>query len=141
MTGPLALVYPAMAQVLLTFVLLLWSGQSRVAAVRARRVRMADVALSSDAWPEEVRKVGNNLRNQFETPVLFYVLCGVATYVAATNVVTVLLAWAYVGTRLVHTFIHVTSNRIEQRFAVFVAGVAVLIALWVAIVVKLLAAS
>ncbi len=31
-------------------------------------------ALDNDAWPDEVRKVSNNIRKQFQVPVLFYVL-------------------------------------------------------------------
>ena len=46
---------------------------------------MRDIALSNEAWPDDLKKVANNMHNQFETPVLFYVLCGVATYVGATG--------------------------------------------------------
>jgi len=141
MSGPLALLYPVLAQVLLTFVLMLWTARLRVRAARERRVRLADVALSGDAWPDDVRKVANNLHNQFETPILFYVLCGAATYLGATGIIMVLLAWAYVATRVVHTVIHVTTNRVQRRFAVFTVGVAVLIAMWVLVAARLLSAG
>jgi hypothetical protein len=129
-----------MAQVLLTLLLILWMGRARVGALNARRLHIRDVALSGDAWPEDVRKIANNAHNQFETPILFYVLCGAATYLGETGAVMASLAWTYIATRLVHTFIHVTTNRVQHRFYAFVAGMTVLIAMWLVVVARLLGA-
>ena len=134
----MSLLYPVLAQVLLTFVLILWTGRVRVGALRAGRAHFRDTALSSDAWPEDVRKVSNNARNQYETPVLFYVLCGAAIYLGVTGIVMTLLAWAYVATRLVHTAIHTTTNNVRRRFYTFTVGLAVLILMWIVVVVRLL---
>jgi hypothetical protein len=139
MSGPLSLVYPVMAQVLWTLVLITWNGLARVRALRSRRVRFADIALSSDAYPDDVRKISNNMHNQFETPILFYVLCGVATFVGATDFLMTLLAWVYVATRVLHTAIHTTTNYVPRRFYAFLVGVIALILMWVAIVVHLAA--
>jgi hypothetical protein len=139
MGGPLSLVYPVLAQVLLTLVLMLWMGLARLAAIKARRVRFKDIALSAEPWPDEVRKISNNAHNQFETPVLFYVLCGIATYIGPPGILMTLLAWAYVATRLVHTAIHTTSNRVEHRFKVFAVGLAILAVMWVVLAAQLLA--
>ncbi len=141
MSGPLALLYPVLAQVLLTIILLFWTARARIAALRAGRVRVPDVALSVEPWPDDVRKVSNNFHNQFETPVLFYVLCGAATFLGASGIGMTLLAWAYVATRLVHSMIHVTTNRVRHRFVIFSVGVAVLIAMWVLVVARLVADS
>ena len=137
MIGPLGLVYPVLAQILWTFVLFVLTARARVGALRTRRVRMADIALSDAAWPDEAKKAGNNLRNQFETPLLFYVLCGVATYVEETGVLPVLFAWLYVASRIVHTAIHITTNRVRYRFYAFTVGLAALALLWLAIVFRL----
>ncbi len=141
MSGPLALLYPVLAQVLLTLILLFWTARARLAALRAGSVRIPEVALSVEPWPDDVRKISNNFHNQFETPVLFYVLCGAATFLGATGIVMTLLAWAYVATRLVHSIIHVTTNRVRHRFAIFALGVAVLIVIWIVVVARLVAAS
>ena len=140
MSGPLALLYPVLAQVLLTLALLLWTGRARFAALRAGRARIPEVALSAEPWPDDVRKISNNYHNQFETPVLFYVLCGAATYLGATGFVMVFLAWAFIASRLAHTYIHVTTNRVRHRFRVFAVGVAVLLAMWLLVTARLLAA-
>jgi hypothetical protein len=135
---PLALIWPVMAQVVLTIVLILWTGAIRVRVIRRREVRMKDIALSSDAWPDDTRKIANNMRNQFETPVLFYVLCGVAIYVGAAGALMTLLAWAWFASRLVHTAIHVTTNRVPHRAFVFAVGVIILMLMWLLIVFHLL---
>lgn len=136
----MSLLYPVLAQVLLTLLIMGRLGFMRVAAHRARIVRFRDVALSDTAYPDDIRKVGNNLRNQFEMPVIFYVLCGAAIYVGATGLLMTVLAWLYVATRVVHSLIHVTHNRVQQRFIPFLLGFIILVLMWIVIVARLLAA-
>ena len=134
------LIYPVLVQILLTFVILVATGRARVRSLMAGRVKMGDVATNSAAFPEDVRRIGNNYANQFETPVLFYVLVGIAIFIRATDIVMVLLAWAFVATRLAHAYVHVTSNHVPTRFRIFVAGFVVLLAMWILIVIRLLTA-
>jgi hypothetical protein len=140
MSGPLAFVYPVMAQILWSLILVVWTGRARAAALRARKVRFAEIALDGNAYPDDVRKISNNMQNQFETPILFYVLCGVATFVGATGLLMVLLAWAYFATRVAHTAIHTTNNRVPRRFYSFLAGVIILFAMWIGIALHLASA-
>lgn len=136
----MALIYPVLVQILLTFVVLVATGRARVRSLMAGRVKMGDVATNSAAFPEDVRRIGNNYANQFETPVLFYVLVGIAIFIRATDIVMVLLAWAFVVTRLAHAYVHLTSNHVPTRFRIFVAGFLVLLAMWILIVIRLLTA-
>jgi hypothetical protein len=138
MSGASALLYPVMAQLLLTFVMMLLTGIVRSAALRRRRVRISEIALSGEAWPDDVKKISNNMHNQFETPILFYALCGIAIAVGASGRLMTLLAWAYVGSRVVHTAIHVTTNRVQHRFFVFAVGVAALMLMWLAVAAHLI---
>ena len=140
MTGSLALVYPVLAQVFWTFIVFILLGVRRYEALRSRKTRARDVTLSGDAWPDEEKKVANNLRNQFETPVIFYVLCGVATYVGVTAYGMTILAWIYVASRVVHTAIHVTSNKLSQRALVYSVGLIALFLMWIVIVLRLFGA-
>ena len=135
----MSLLYPVLAQVLLTLLINFRLGALRITALRSRVVRLRDVALSGEAYPEDARKVANNLRNQYETPILFYVLCGAAIYVGATGLLMTLLAWAYVATRVVHSAIHITHNRVQQRFIPFLIGLIVLFLMWVVVVWRLVA--
>jgi hypothetical protein len=140
MSGSLALVYPVLALVLWTFVVYILLGVRRYQAVRSRKTRTRDIALSGDAWPDDEKKVSNNLRNLYEAPVIFYVLCGAATYVGVTPFGMTILAWIYVATRVVHTTIHTTSNNLSARSLVFAVGLTVLVVMWVVIVLRIMAA-
>jgi hypothetical protein len=140
MSGPLALVYPVLAQVFLTVVVYILLCVRRHHALKSRTTRPRVIALSGDAWPDEEKKVANNLRNQYEAPVLFYVLCGVATYVGVTPIGMTILAWLFVASRVVHTAIHATSNNLPMRAFVFAIGVTILVVMWIVIVLRLLAA-
>ncbi|WP_342363181.1 MAPEG family protein [Terrarubrum flagellatum] len=131
------LVYPVLAQIAWTFVVLAIMFRARVQA-RQAGVKMSDIALSGEGWPPEARAAGNNFSNQFETPVLFYALCGVATYVAATNWLMTLFAWIFVASRIVHTFIHTGSNRVPVRAQIYAVGIVALFAMFVGILLKVL---
>lgn len=126
----MSLIYPVLAQILLTFIILGLTGRARAIAAQAGEVRLADVALSGDAWPAKPRQFANNYANQFETPVLFYALVGVALYTAAPATFLMPLAWLYVLTRIAHAYVHTGSNAVMTRFRIFLAGVAVLVLMW-----------
>jgi hypothetical protein len=126
----MSLIYPVLVQVLLTFVILGLTGRSRFLATKAGEVRVKDVALSGEAWPAKPRQFANNYANQFETPVLFYVLVGAALYTAAPAAILAPLAWLYVLTRIAHAYVHTGSNIVMLRFQIFLAGVAMLGLMW-----------
>ena len=131
------LVAPVLAQILLTLVVLMILGRVRVAAVKAGKVRLADIAVSSAGWPEDVRKLQANVSNQFETPVLFYVLCGVAVFTGAANLFTAVCAWLYVASRVAHLLVHTGGNNVITRFRIFLVGLVALLAMWLYVVVHL----
>jgi hypothetical protein len=125
-----AILAPVFAQVTLTFFLLFWLGRSRVAVLRAREVRMKDVALGQKAWPDRILQIGNAYNNQFETPVLFYALVALAILTRKADFWFVAMSWLYVLVRVVHAYIYTTSNVVSRRFQVFAAGTIVLMFMW-----------
>jgi hypothetical protein len=115
--------------------------KDRIAEIRARRIHPQRLATSKDAMGvlENVAS-SDNYRNLFETPVLFYALCG---FLAITQLTTVLLlacAWGYVFLRAAHTYIHLTSNKVIRRFQLFFASSIVLYGMWALFAVRLLTA-
>ena len=125
------IIYPLLAQVALTFGLMFIMAFSRVKAAQARRYKLRDIAVNSANYPDDVRKSGNSYINQFELPVLFYLICVVLMIAGpGNNKLYLMLAWAFVATRILHAFIHVTSNNVIRRFYAFLAGAIILIAMW-----------
>src|SRR5437762_14189845 len=112
---------PVLVQVGLTFFLLLWTARAR---------RNAPVR-------GEARSDGGSV-DQFELPVLFYVLIAIALPLRRTDLVIVLLSWVFVVTRFVHAGIFVTSNDLNQRSLAWFAGALVLFVMWVYFALKIL---
>ena len=79
--------------------------------------------------------------NLYEMPLLFYVVGILILQTVQTGVLTLSLAWAYVGLRYIHSYIHLTSNKVMHRFRVFVLGCFALIALWLTLIVRLMIAG
>ena len=134
-----AILLPVFVQVALTFFLLMWTGSRRFRLLKSREVRVRDVALGEKAWPAPAQQVANAFGNQFEVPVLFYVLVALAIYTRKADLLFVVMSWVFVATRLAHAGVHVTTNNIPHRFATFVAGVAVLLVMWVIFAVRIIA--
>ena len=125
-------------------VLALWTGFmvfmvgfSRIRAVRAGRVRRGAFRLGEGPdVPADVTVWNRNLMNLLEAPLLFYVV-SISFYV--THQVTprvVTLTWIYLALRLLHSLVHVTSNRILVRLTLFGASNVVLVWLWIRFIVR-----
>ena len=129
---------PLFVQILLTFALLLWMGGRRLGAVRAGAVRRENVSLGQKAWPERAQQVSNAFSNQFELPVLFYVLVALALFTRKTDFLFVALSWLFVVTRIVHAGIYATANDVPKRFGAFLAGALVLMLMWAIFAARIL---
>jgi hypothetical protein len=132
---------PVFVLVALSFGLLIWTGRSRLAAARAGKVAPKDVSLGQRAWPAPVQQVSNTFQNQFELPVLFYVLVVLALFTKQADLLFVVMSWIFVATRLVHAYIYATSNVVIRRFLAFLAGAIVLMIMWIIFAVRILTAG
>jgi hypothetical protein len=133
-----AILLPLFIQVALTFVMLALTGYSRVASVRRGETKVKDIALREPNWPEQVTKFGNSYENQFQLPVLFYVVVILAYVHGKADPVLVILSWLFVATRLCHGYIHATSNHVGRRFNAFAAGFVVLVVMWIILAMRIL---
>lgn len=79
---------------------------------------------------EPVEMASNNLINLFEMPVLFFVLAILLLETELANDIQVILAWAYVALRAVHSWFHIGRN-VRARAGIYALSVAVLLAMWV----------
>lgn len=129
MTQTQLLLLPAFVQFALTVYVLTRMGQGRVRAVRSGQVKRSEIDTKT-AYSETVQKFANNYQSQFELPALFYVVLVLALATEFIDYLLIGLAWAFVGARLVHSYVHTGSNRIATRFKVFVVGLGFLVAMW-----------
>lgn len=136
--GSLSIVWPLLAQIGLTFVILFVMGIFRRKALAGGAVKPEDIVLSDAAWPDKAKQAANNFSNQFETPVLFYVLGILAIHVGASGWLMTALAWGFVATRIAHAFVHMGSNKLPLRSGIFFLGCLMLIAMLVGVLVAAL---
>ena len=129
---------PVFVSVGLTFFLLLWMVTARTKAVKARETSLKDIALGQPKYPARVAQIGNCFSNQFEVPLLFYMLIALALPLRRADLFIVLKSWVFVVTRFAHAGIFVTSNNIQQRSLAWFAGALVLLAMWIYFALKLL---
>ncbi|HEX2448094.1 MAG TPA: MAPEG family protein [Methyloceanibacter sp.] len=132
-----AILMPMFAQVALTFVLLFWMGFLRTQALRTGAVTPEQIALREPNWPLRVTQIGNAYHNQLELPVLFYVVTLLALITETLDVVIYVLSWMFVLSRMVHAYVHVTSNRLDRRGGVFGIGAIALLLMWVIVVARI----
>ena len=137
MSASHAAILAGLLQAALVLGLYVLLGVRRVRWVAATKGAIREIALSSDAYPEDVRKVGNAVSNQFELPLLFYAGLGLDLYLGA-DWLFVALALLFVVSRLVHAFIHTTSNNVVQRFQAFSVGYFVVVAMWLWLFARLI---
>jgi hypothetical protein len=133
-----AILIPVFVQVALTFGLLFWMGALRGGDVRRGAVKLDKVGLREPGWPTRTTQVAYAFSNQFEVPVLFYVLVAFLMIMRHADVIFVALAWLFVITRLIHAAIHVTSNVVLRRGQVYAVSVLILFVMWVIFAVEIL---
>jgi hypothetical protein len=113
---------PVLVQVLLTLATYVLLIKAKIRAMKAGEVDMARRALHDDAWPESVMKINNNIRNQFEVPVLFYVLAFALWALEAVGWPALAAAWLFAVSRIVHAWVHIGSNYVPNRRRAFTVG-------------------
>ena len=132
------LVYPMAAMVVLTALVLVRMVLGRVAAVKRGEVdsRFYKTQQGDAGEPRKAAQHTRHFINLFESPVLFYVACLAAMITGQGSGLMVWLAWAYVLLRVAHAFVHLGSNSIPPRMAVYGASWIVLLAMWGTLVAR-----
>jgi len=129
---------PLFVEVILTFVLMFWMAALRTGDFSSGAVQPERIALREPNWPQRTTQVANAFANQFELPVLFYVLTILEYVTHLAGIVFVVLAWVFVIFRILHAYVHVTSNVVRLRGALFGVAALVLAIMWVIYIVEVL---
>ncbi|MBR0874668.1 MAPEG family protein [Bradyrhizobium tropiciagri] len=129
---------PVFIQIGLTFALLFGMATTRTRALTSGETKMRDIALRQPNWPVKATQFGNSFANQFEIPVLFYILIAIALPLRHADLVIVLLSWVFVVTRFAHAGIFVTSNDVRPRSLAWFAGAIVVLVMWLYFALRIL---
>lgn len=132
--GGIAILQPVVALIAWTLVMWLWMYLTRIPAMRRAGIDVrrltggtgADLRQRIDPksqWPAD------NYNHLLEQPVLFYAICLTLALIQQGGGINAMIAWAYVGLRIAHSLVQVTSNRVVVRFALFTLATLALAAL------------
>jgi hypothetical protein len=133
-----AVLLPLFVEVILTFVLLVLMGARRGGDLSSGAVNPANVALREPGWPRRTQQAAYSFSNQFELPVLFYVLTILEWVTRHAGYLFVILAWVFVICRVVQAYVHVTSNAFRWRSSAYAIGAVVLFVMWVIYMIEVL---
>lgn len=129
------MLYPMFIMVILTFVILLFTLRTRVAAVQRGEVSLSYYSLfQGEEVPDMVAKTSRHFSNLFEVPVLFYAAGVLYVALGLTEATPVYCAWTFVAARVIHTCIHLGYNNVMHRLVVFGIGNVSVLAMWILIV-------
>lgn len=135
-----AILLPLFVEVVLTFVLLFWMATLRQVDFKSGIARQDNVALREPNWSRRTLQVSYAYANQFELPILFYVLTILEYVTHSAGLVFVIMAWIFVVCRILQALVHVTSNNLYLRGPFFGVGAVVLAIMWVIYIVDVLSA-
>ena len=133
-----AILLPLFVEVILTFLLWFYMAALRTRDLNSGAVRPDAIALREPNWSKQTLKVAYSFANQFELPVLFYVLTILAYVTHLAGLIFVVLAWVFVIFRVLHAFVHVTNNVVRVRGTLYGVAAVALAINWAIYIVEVL---
>ena len=109
----------------------------RVREMKKERIHPQSIALSSQRTEKlQGSRVADNYKNLFELPILFYALCSLSIASQQTPNWLPIAAWLFIVSRVIHSLIQCTYNRVIHRFSVFLVGVVLLGVMWISVLIS-----
>jgi hypothetical protein len=129
-----AILQPVVALAAWTMVMWVWMYLTRIPAMNKAGIDATNLVGSNGAslrekLPETVSWKADNYNHLHEAPTVFYAVALVLAMIGQGDGLNATLAWAYVGLRVAHSLVQVTSNRVVIRFALFALSSLTLMAL------------
>jgi hypothetical protein len=125
------ILYPLFVMVLLSMLVGFRMLQLRLRAVYQDGLPAGYFLLNRGGKPPAyMLQAEQHYMNLYETPVLFYAVVILIYVLNMTNLFSLILAWAYTASRLLHAFVHLGQNRLLQRRNIFLTSIAILALLW-----------
>lgn len=138
---PAPILLPVMALVAWSLVMWLWMYVTRLPAMRKAEMKPDPNAPRGEQMsqlPPAVRWKADNYNHLMEQPTIFYAAALALALMGQGDGINLMLAWAYVGLRVVHSLWQALTNVIEVRFVLFALSTLPLIAMtWNGVVAML----
>lgn len=131
MSNPLVL--PMLIQMGLTLLVLYALAYGRLTSIK--KAGGVGKLVKAGGFKPKIVNRGDNFKNQFELPVIFYGLCLLFIVTDTQNEIIIWSAWIFVVARILHAAVQLTNNIIfPNRFlAFFVSALALTVMFIVAL--------
>ncbi|MBE9548001.1 MAG: MAPEG family protein [Proteobacteria bacterium] len=129
------LLIPLLLQVGLIFIVWLIMYATRITEMKRKGVDPQELA-NAEAKHELLKDVAgasDNFKNQFEMPMMFFIAILTALILVIQSPLLNSLAMAFVLLRMVHSFVHITYNKVMHRFMAYALSSFALIGMWLII--------
>lgn len=120
-----AILAPAAVLAGWTMIVFIWLLARRVPAFSAAGVKLGEMPVGmrgvdgEEQMPAKANWVSHNYTHLMEQPTVFYPVVIILALLGDNSSLSVNLAWAYTGLRVVHSFWQANVNTIPVRFALF----------------------
>lgn len=114
---------PVVALVAWSLVMWIWMYATRLPAMFKAHIVLdpnAPRGAQMEQLPPAVRWKADNYNHLMEMPTIFYAIALTLALMGEGGGVNLVLAWSFVGLRVVHSLVQSLVNIIELRFALFV---------------------
>ena len=130
----MAILQPVVVLAAWTMVMWVWMYATRLPAMRAAQIDTRNLVGSTPGGldtmlPDKVQWKAHNYNHLHEAPTVFYAVAIVLAIIGAGDGANAVLAWVYVGLRIVHSLVQAISNRVMVRFLIFALSSVVLMVL------------
>ena len=118
------LLAPAAVLILWTLIMLVWMALTRLPAISkagclgASKPGGRGVDLEG-VIPDKINWKSHNYTHLLEQPTLFYAVIAILVFMNQFDQINIILAWAYVFLRIVHSIWQALINTVPVRFAIF----------------------
>jgi len=119
---------PVAVLALWSLIIWLWMYVTRIPALMANAAYDARGSVGTTGAdirplvPASVQWKADNYNHLMEQPTVFYAVAIALALLGSGGGFNAVLAWIYVGFRIVHSLVQVTVNRVVLRFALHVVG-------------------
>jgi hypothetical protein len=127
---------PVVVLAIWTMVMWLWMYATRVPAVL--KLPQSNEPGADQGWtsaklegllPPQIQWKAHNYNHLHEAPTVFYAVALALAMIGQGDGLNATIAWVYVALRVIHSLWHVTVNKVQVRFGLFVLSSLALIAL------------
>lgn len=134
---------PVVALVAWSLVMLIWMNATRLPALKRAGIslkgRVGSRTGGLDGVVEDhVQWKAHNYNHLMEQPTIFYAVALSLALIGRDDGVTLLLAWAYVAARVVHSIVQATINLIPLRLTFFLIASFCLLGLTISAAIALI---